>query len=226
MLNTYTKEANWVANFSIGFKAALASLPYQPFHGSTSSATLYPQLIFGFLHESALRLFSLDVPSAIPNAPKTLPLHLTPALSPVFNTNPAYRIVHFDRASGELLDFEDVVLDLQSPLNSTASISQTASWWITSYSSNRLYNLANLAASTLSDLWQRILASGVSSASSTPSSPSAPARPRTLLESFCFYRHGMLNTNEQTDCCLTCPRAHSCLFTSSEPAQYQDCLKA
>ncbi len=90
------------------------------------------QMYAGHIHRDEFRILS------DPEGKPLLPIHIIPAISPVYLNNPAFEVGWYDRASGELRDYAALNLDLSKPRPA----------WTTEYVFTQAYGLprADLAA--------------------------------------------------------------------------------
>jgi hypothetical protein len=166
-------------------------------------------MFFGHQHEVNYRMFSSpDAPAPFPATPadadKALPLFLLPAVSPIYNNNPGFRIVYIDRQSGRLADFEDRFLSVAS-----AGISSFAREYIASTT----YGVTPATGWNARSL-------GWAMNTWVGSAPTA-----TGLTSFCTFRQVSTSaTLGASNCCQSCAAKQRCVFISPDFSSYRRCL--
>lgn len=98
------------------------------------------EIYAGHIHRDDFRLF-LD-----PEGKPFLPIHLLPAISPIYLNNPAAEIGWYDKSTGELRDYAPLYLDLKTP----------APHWSVEYVFTRAYGYARPDLASLVELTRAI----------------------------------------------------------------------
>jgi len=102
----------------------------------------------GHTHMDNFRVIS------VPQGNAKLPLHVTPAVSPIFSNNPAFKVVQYDTSNAAILNsLTFVVSNLEQ-----ASQGQPLKWKI-EYVATSAYNLPDLSARSLTTLASDIVSS-------------------------------------------------------------------
>ena len=201
-LSTFGATANWLDNYTAPFWATLR--PFQQ-----SGRPLH--LVFGHQHEAAFRLWS-DPAAAAPPPLGTpgafLPLWLAPALSPIYRSNPAFRVLYFDSATAGLADFQDYFVSVAG-----AGAAAWDSEFVASETFPMLALSAGINVSTVTQ-WTRALVG-----------PADAVQPG-LLQTYCTLEKASATdwTDAGASCCASCPQQRACLFTATSVPVYQKCM--
>jgi len=102
----------------------------------------------GHTHMDNFRVITL------PQSSVQIPLHITPAVSPIFNNNPAFKIVQYDTQNGGILNSATFVASNIEQASQGSPVQ-----WQLEYISSLTYNLPDLSAASLSALAENIVTS-------------------------------------------------------------------
>ncbi|KAG7341517.1 calcineurin-like phosphoesterase [Nitzschia inconspicua] len=119
--------------------------------------------LFGHLHSDEFR-FLRPFSSSL-----AVPLYIAPSVTPVYGSNPSYRLVQYDNRTSELLDYQTYYLDLQTlhhhmnTSNDTAAVGFEAIWTSEGPGFVTTYDLKNMSTQSLQALIARLTQPLVSS---------------------------------------------------------------
>jgi hypothetical protein len=114
--------------------------------------------LFGHLHSDEFRLLR---PSSLHSAGHTnwtMPLYIASSVTPVYGSNPSYRVVQYDTHNGQLLDYQTFYLDLENIYGSlTSNEAATAKtspppWTVERPSFANTYHLKDMSSESLQTL--------------------------------------------------------------------------
>jgi sphingomyelin phosphodiesterase acid-like 3 len=180
--------------------------------------------LFGHLHSDEFRL--LQPPSSLPFNNKgsslnwTIPLYIASSVTPVYGSNPSYRLVQYDTHSGQLLDYRTFYLDLEKLYaNSTTkeehSIITTTplpQWTEELPSFANTYNLKDMSSKSLQTLLSRL---------SDPTKESS----QDMWQAFIKRQYVSSSTNV-TSCDNDCRSDWLCTIQAVSKKDYTQCVSA
>jgi sphingomyelin phosphodiesterase acid-like 3 len=149
--------------------------------------------LFGHFHSNEFRMHG-----------KNLTLFLGPSITPVYNNNPAFQIVHFDASDGALVDIETFIYNLSDSVSDN---------WTKLSSFRQHYGLEDM------------LRDGIKKGILDP----MLKKNETVLRQFLFsYKYGTYSRSMQL--CLSrgidaCSRQWYCILTSNSQASYNVCQR-
>ncbi|CAB9505673.1 sphingomyelinase-like phosphodiesterase 3b [Seminavis robusta] len=147
--------------------------------------------LFGHIHTDEFRVHN------------TFPLFLTASFTPIYGSNPSYRVVTYDDKTGALLDYHVYYLDLTA-----TSLTNATSVWQRGPSFTQAYGVPDMSLQSLKTIVEDLQ-------NSTDTSIYWEA----FLSRLHVYTHG------SEVCDATCRKEWACTLSSMTAQQYHGCLK-
>jgi hypothetical protein len=162
--------------------------------------------LFGHLHTEEFRLLR---PKGYTNL--SIPLLIASSVSPVYGSNPSYRIVSYDKDDGGLIDFETFFLDLEKTYTTAVP------HWSTLPSFTDAYEVAqNLSSDSLETILT-IMSQPIDDEGSMPIWT-------TFLERQSVYSSKSQSESEGIACDLACRVDWLCTLGAISQRDYNDCI--
>jgi len=123
-----------------------------------------------------------------------------PLIADEIPNNPAIRLYHYDRATGDILNYDQYYLNL-----SAANIGGRANWQL-EYKATEAYDINNISAKNL-----ELEVKGF-----------FPSSSETFHQ---YYKYNKVSYSGKFDCDATCRQGHICAITNISYAAYDTCMK-
>ena len=148
---------------------------------------------FGHFHDNEFRL----LPST------NLLMFLGPSITPIYHSNPAFQVVHYQTTDGALVDIDYHVFNLSDP---------TATNWTRLHSFGKEYDLDSLTSSSIQT---RII------------DPIHDQNAQVITKFLFNYKYGIYNSNAMETCLEngweSCSQDWYCTFTSNSSTSFHNC---
>jgi sphingomyelin phosphodiesterase acid-like 3 len=195
--------------------------------------------LFGHLHSDEFRLLHLQTSPPQKQQQQhhhhhsaslhdwTIPLYIASSVTPVYGSNPSYRLVQYDTHNGQLLDYQTFYLDLkklyhqeEATTTSTTAVDTTTllhPQWIEELPSfAKTYHLKDLSSESLQTLLSHL------------SDPSQTSHYQEMWRAFLkrqYVSASSLSTNA-TSCDNVCQSDWLCILQASSQNDYALCVAA
>jgi sphingomyelin phosphodiesterase acid-like 3 len=152
--------------------------------------------LFGHIHTDEFRVHGI------------FPLFLTSSFTPIYGSNPSYRVVTYDNDTGDLLDYQVYYLDLDLvDVSVTDDGITTAPQWLTGQAFTQAFEVPDMSLASLQLIVQDL-----------QNSTEASIYWEALLTRLHVYTHG------QEVCDSICRQEWACTLSSTTEGQYKACL--
>lgn len=187
-LGSYRRAQQWHESYTIRYYEII-----EDFFPDVIAAQL-----FGHLHTDEFRLVN---PS--PSGEKKLyPLFMASSITPIYGSNPSYRLVHYDATTAQFLDYDTFYFDIAK--NSSEPL------WVHAPSFRQAFNVSDMSNESIEAIVQRM-------------SDDSDLGSKTLWDAFLSRQNVHSSSNDDCDDPL-CRREWICTISSITEDEYDSCL--
>jgi hypothetical protein len=162
--------------------------------------------LFGHLHTEEFRLLQPFGYGSL-----SIPLLLASSVSPVYGSNPSFRLVSYNSDTGELIDLDTYFLDLEKTYSSTTNDSVTPVW-------TKLPSFTDSYQVT-----KRLLSDNIEDILSRMSEPDYDDSTKSIWNTFLERQNVYSSQSEEISCDKTCRIDWLCTLKAASKDDYYSC---
>jgi sphingomyelin phosphodiesterase acid-like 3 len=155
--------------------------------------------LFGHLHTDEFRLVN---PTSSSGKIDSYPLFMASSITPIYGSNPSYRLVEYETATGQLLDYDTFYFDVTKNASSPS--------WIHAPSFRQAFNVSDMSSESIETIVRRL-------------SDDSDGSNKALWDAF-LSRQNVQSSNKDTCDDSFCHREWLCTISSITEKQYEDCV--
>jgi sphingomyelin phosphodiesterase acid-like 3 len=194
-IGSYRRAQQWHESYIIRYYEII-----QDFFPDVIAAQL-----FGHLHTDEFRLVN---PTSSSSKVNSYPLFMTSSITPIYGSNPSYRLVDYETATGQLLDYDTFYFDITKNASSPS--------WTHAPSFRQAYNVSDMSSESIESIVRRL-------------SDDSDGSNKALWDAFLSRQNvhsSSSNDDDDENTCddSYCHREWLCTITSITEKEYEDCV--
>jgi hypothetical protein len=156
--------------------------------------------LFGHLHTDEFRLVN---PTSSSSKINSYPLFLASSVTPIYGSNPSYRLAEYETATGQLLDYDTFYFDMTKNASSPT--------WIHAPSFRQTFNVSDMSSESIETIVRRL-------------SDDSDSSNKALWDAFLSRQNVHSSSNEDVCDDSFCHKEWLCTISSITEKEYEGCV--